>query len=662
MKKLTYVLCIILAVILVFSCQNPFVGTSSGGDGTSEGVNSGVTDETTGETGVVSFSIQRISPYLLEEFRVASSSEATGRAYMFAHQAHYEVLDSNGNLVIDPWDMTVTSTEQGITTTQAIPKGTGYTVIVEIFNIEVSSVTPVVIGETTFDVLYDTGNDAVVDLFPYSSIQLEAGVDETVTLLSSDVVQGNPPEVVDTGEEQWYKIVPDDQNNTAINVTVTPDSESNTYFSVYSDKNEYMTGAINPAWEAGSSGDAASASFGIGSAGSYYIGVIGERDGVNDSTLTVNFTYDNNIDDSYEHNDDFFSSYDLTSGSPLSGVDVISRDLQLYDPDYFSFGIGADTIVTITATFTEASSPKGTIYLYDADENEIASADETDNFSLATSVLSGSVYYIGIDSVYEATSTGMAAAGAYSLTISTDDTVSNGRLTAGVNSVPGNFEGSDFSFSVFPEGADPGLNDPLAVGEFVIQNGGGSALAYEYDAVNGYPTGNEWYGTGGVSYDVYGLIDADGDQQISVGDCFSDIYLTVPINGDQNYAFLFPSNFIRVFGGELYLPVGTNLDGTDVYFCWDDNDNPDDGWVSDEIFTFGTNDWLSYNAWVFIDTYYIYAFADVDGNGSYDDGTDYFGYANFDPGTETPYSIYAGDSDPWWDIDLDITHTVIQAE
>lgn len=95
------------------------------------------------------------------------------------------------------------------------------------------------------------------------------------------------------------------------------------------------------------------------------------------------------------------------------------------------------------------------------------------------------------------------------------DAATDGTLTVTYTG-NGTYNGDDLVAAVFSTGADTMVDDPLGVYIAEISGNTVSVTLQEYEG--GGPNGTDWVGTANTTYDLYILIDRDGNMEPSSGD------------------------------------------------------------------------------------------------------------------------------------------------
>ena len=359
------------------------------------------------DTGNVTIRVPQISSYLAQALGISYAYPAS-RAIMIVSKVDFTLYDSTP-AVVDSWTYTSPVGEEGPSggwgetlTSRNVSAAAGYTLQADVYNNEVSSVTPLLSGTSeAFDVTTGSTTEVVVRPLPISPGSLTVDTTEAISGLTSTFWDGSetdPDGIPDNGdefpqytwgEELWFEIDNSVSPLDVIDITASPDASSGVYFMVADSDGRIKTMAM-------SGGEANGGAWVLGEDAvlsiltpdpTYYIGMISiSGDGVTPTGSSiesdVDLIFTEGSDDIYEENDSMTEAAVIAKATAISGVNLDEVDWD-GDPDggdWYKFTITAsddESDIDICLVFDHDQGNLD-MRFYDSSGTQLASANSSE--------------------------------------------------------------------------------------------------------------------------------------------------------------------------------------------------------------------------------------------------------------------------------------------
>jgi len=345
---------VVLLASLTLSCAQ-LVGDEKAADEVKASLEPGV-------VGTISISVPQYASWIgNDKKRVETDIEplSSSRAYALADRVDFYLYDSYGNLIDS------TSASADYIDYWSVPAGTNYFLYAEVFNLSVSSTTPMVSGYSDYFSVV-TGYDTPVSIMCFPETTTGISVGSSSSYSDFPVLE----------YERWYSFTATSAY-TQVGVSSYWGYTENFIYGVFDSNGYFLSSAY--------SGDILTVS--TTSGGTYYVAVINE--GIADYAMVSLSVGSVAADDVYEENDSM--SY-AASISEATTINLISND-----SDWFTIDItpGYEHLV-IDLLFSDAQGDID-IYVYDSTGNEVASSTGVSDNEYIDVVLSSSgTHYIEI--------------------------------------------------------------------------------------------------------------------------------------------------------------------------------------------------------------------------------------------------------------------------
>ncbi len=369
MKSKILTILIIICAGFFISCDNPLSSIDSNDVIITGSLSS--SESTIGETGTVSFSFKAVSDDIKN--LTSSAQEENSRLFFFINTYEINIKDSNGD-VLGTFSGSSSSMfgSAVIASVANIPYGSGYSAEVKVYNPDVSSIEPVLLG-TSSD--FDLGRENVsvsVYLFPFNAVSLTDGYSEDIELVTCVYDYQDSHDFASTGGEYWYSVTPE---AFPVTFTMTPDSESAPYFIAWDSDGISSDGSTDDYVLTGQYGDqVVVTALGMDIGKTYYIGVVLFSE-VKESHELL-FEFDNGTPfpgDVYEPNNGYDDAYEITAGT-----DYFPNFNYTGDYDYYKIDISEGSTYMIDPAPYGTASSSLYVFLLDEVEEYISSVSQSD--------------------------------------------------------------------------------------------------------------------------------------------------------------------------------------------------------------------------------------------------------------------------------------------